>query len=124
MKMFSKRRLLAAAAVAIVATLAAIGGQSEILSRVRAELFHVRKGGATIGFRLPGPEHVEVRAVEHVNCLSHLRSRTYSVRRKTPEFGSLYVTREPRGSLNALVLRFKYLTLFAKRRVEPTEIAG
>ena len=38
---------------ALAIGLAAISGQSEILSRVGAELFDVRKGGAAIGFRLP-----------------------------------------------------------------------
>ena len=53
---------------AFAVRLPTIGVQAELISRFCAEFFDIAEVGMALGLGLPGPQQIEVRAVEHKNC--------------------------------------------------------
>ena len=52
---------------ALVVGLAAIGLQAELRRRLRAQPFDIGERRVAVRLRLPRPQHVEVRSVEHID---------------------------------------------------------
>ena len=53
--------------LALAVGLPAIGLQAELRRRFHAQLFDIGERRVAVGLRLPRPQHVEVRAVEHID---------------------------------------------------------